>query len=216
MNQSSQTTPALATHTSATLLLRLQDIEDHEAWAVFVEQYAPIVFLWCRRFHLQDSDAADVTQDVLVKLMRRMREFRYEPGKGRFRGWLKTVTANTVRDLARSWERRIRGSGDDDSQQLLNSLQTPDAVESLVADLEAQYQHELFQRATEQVRPRVKQHTWEAWELTSLNKKPAATVAKQLGLAVGDVYVARSRVNKMLAKEVKRLQDSDETGRNAP
>ncbi len=211
MDRNPQQNSAFETHTSATLLLRLQDVEDHEAWAAFVKRYAPVVFAWCRRFRLQDSDAADVTQDVLIKLMRSMREFRYEPGKGRFRGWLKTVTGNTVRDMARSWEQRIRGGGDDNSHQLLNSLKAPDAVDSLAADLEAQYQRELLDRAALSVRPRVKPHTWQAWELTSLKQVPAATACVQLGVAIGDVYVARSRVNKMMAAEVQRLQTADES-----
>lgn len=210
MNHQSQPISAFETHTSATLLLRLQDIEDHEAWAAFVERYAPVVFSWCRRFHLQDSDAADVTQDVLVKLMRSMQNFQYEPGKGRFRGWLKTVTANTVRDMVRSWEGRIRGGGDDNTFELLNSLQAPNAIEALAVDIEAQYQRELLERAAATVRPRVRAHTWDAWELTSVNRLPAAKAAQQLNVAIGDVYVARSRVNKMLSEEVKRLQAADE------
>ncbi len=210
MSTDSTTNSAFETHTSATLLFRLRDLEDHEAWAAFVERYAPVVFTWCRRFALQDSDAADVTQDVLVKLMRSMREFRYEPGRGRFRGWLKTVTANAVRDLARSWEGRIRGSGDDTGREILNSLQAPAAIDALSAEIEAQYQNELLSRAADSIRERVKQNTWAAWELTSLQLLPAAKAAQELGISIGDVYVSRSRVNKMLGEEVQRLQKLDE------
>jgi len=210
MERSENASSVFGTHTSATLLLRLQDLEDHEAWAAFVERYAPVVFSWCRRFSLQDSDAANVTQDVLVKLMRSMRSFRYEPGKGRFRGWLKTVTANAVRDLARSWEGRIRGSGDDSRQNPLNSLQAPDAIESLSADIEAQYQRELLAKATDLVRPRVKPANWAAWELTSVKNLPAVKAASEIGITIGAVYVARSRVNRLLAAEVARVQQLEE------
>jgi RNA polymerase sigma-70 factor (ECF subfamily) len=210
MNTHPQQPAVLTTHTSATLLLRLQDIEDHEAWAAFVETYAPVVFAWCRRFRLQDSDAADVTQDVLVKLMRSMQEFRYEPGKGRFRGWLKTVTANTVTDLSRSFERRFRATGGEDSRAMLGSLQAPDAIEALASDLEARHQRELLEQAAAVVQPRVKPHTWEAWKRTSMERVPAAEVAAQLGIAIGDVYVARSRINKMLTIEVQKLQQADD------
>ncbi|MFK7820786.1 MAG: RNA polymerase sigma factor [Planctomycetaceae bacterium] len=209
MNTHQQQPAALTTHTSATLLLRLQDIEDHDAWTAFVETYAPVVFSWCRRFRLQDSDAADVTQDVLVKLMRSMQEFRYEPGKGRFRGWLKTVTANTIRDLSRSFEQRTRATGSKDTQALLNSLQAPNAIDALVTDLEARHQRELLEQAATAVQPRVKQHTWEAWKRTSMERVPASEVASQLGIAIGDVYVARSRINKMLTEEVQKLQQAD-------
>ena len=56
----------------------------------------------------------------------------------------------------------------------------------------------------------MKPHTWDAWELTSINRLPAAKAAQQLNVAIGDVYVARSRVNKMLSEEVKKLQAADE------
>lgn len=133
MNDDSQDNLRSGAHTSVTLLMRLKDLEDHEAWAVFVERYTPVIFAWCRRFHLQDSDASDITQDVLVKLMRSMQTFQYQPDRGRFRGWLKTVTANAIRDSKRSWEVRIKGGGGDESfQQFLSALQAPDAIDCLV------------------------------------------------------------------------------------
>lgn len=194
------------TQTSATLLLRLRDLEDHEAWTTFVSRYAPVVFSWCVRFRLQESDAADVTQDVLVKLMRHMDRFDYEPGKGRFRGWLKTVTANTVRDAARAWDRRLRARGDTEHQHALDRLQAPDAVDELTDEMESQHQRDLLAAACENVRPRVRPGTWQAWKLTSIDQAPAASAAATLSVSIGTIYVARSRINKMLAEEVTRLQ----------
>lgn len=210
MTDDSQLNSMHETQTSATLLMRVQDLEDHEAWAAFVQRYAPVIFTWCRRFHLQESDCADVTQDVLVKLMRSMQTFEYEPGRGRFRGWLKTVTANAVRDLARSWEGRIKGGGDNKLHQFIDTLQAPDAIESLTGDIEEQYKRELLDQAAITVKARVKAHTWQAWELTSVDGEPSASAAEKLGVAIGDVYIAKSRVNKMLADEVRRLQALDE------
>jgi RNA polymerase sigma-70 factor (ECF subfamily) len=198
-------------HTRASLLLRLQDLEDHEAWTVFVERYTPVIFAWCRRFHLQESDASDITQDVLVKLMRSMQTFQYSPAQGRFRGWLKTVTANAIRDSKRSWAERTKGRGGDDSfQQFLSALQAPDAIESLAKDIEIQHQRELLEQATDLIRARVKANTWNAWEQTSVQGKSAAEAARDLDVAIGEIYVSRSRVSKMLAAEVKRLQLSSE------
>jgi RNA polymerase sigma-70 factor (ECF subfamily) len=137
MNDDSQENQKSSAHTSLTLLMRLQDLEDHEAWTVFVQRYTPVIFAWCRRHHLQESDASDVTQDVLVKLMRSMQTFQYTPARGRFRGWLKTVTANAIRDSKRSWAERIKAKGGDESfQQFLAALQAPDAIESLAGDIE--------------------------------------------------------------------------------
>ena len=89
-------------------------------------------------------------------------------------------------------------------------MQAPDAIEALASDLEARHQRELLEQAAAVVQPRVKPHTWEAWKRTSMERVPAAEVAEQLGIAIGDVYVARSRINKMLTIEVQKLQQADD------
>ena len=75
--------------TSTSLLVRLQQAPaDQAAWAEFVRRYGTRIHGWCRRWGLQEADAQDVCQDVLVKLVRAMRAFRYDPAQS-FRGWLK-------------------------------------------------------------------------------------------------------------------------------
>jgi len=192
--------------TSATLLMRLRDLDDREAWDAFVERYTPVIFSWCLRFQLQDSDASDVTQDVLFKLVRFMREFRYDPARGSFRGWLKTVTNNTVRDLAKSWKTRTRGSGDSAVAQMLSSIQSPESLASLASVIEAQYEQELLHAAEQRVKLRVKPHTWEAYRQVAVDRKPAATVAAELDMPIGEVYVAKSRVIKSLREEIRKLE----------
>ena len=96
--------------TSPTLLGRLRGGPTDEAWSEFVDRYAPTVFSWASATGLQESDAADVTQDVLLKLLNQMRIFEYRPSVGSFRGWLKTVTMNAARDLGRKIQRRPAGS----------------------------------------------------------------------------------------------------------
>src|SRR3954468_22632359 len=84
-------TSASAIQTSASLLDRLQNAPpDQAAWDEFVRRYAPLIYAWCRHWKLQDADAEDVTQVVLVKLADKMRTFIYQPGR-RFRGYLKTL-----------------------------------------------------------------------------------------------------------------------------
>src|SRR5262245_38241448 len=72
--------------TRSTLLLRLRDLSDRAAWEEFLDSYAPKIYGWCRRFHLQEADAADVTQEVLGKLVSALRRFDYDPARGSFRG----------------------------------------------------------------------------------------------------------------------------------
>ncbi len=193
------------TATSATLLMRLRDARDQQAWEAFVERYAPMIFSWCRRFGLQESDAADTTQDVLFKLVRAMRAFEYDPSRGSFRSWLKTVTGNTVRDLLQSWKREERGSGDTQNMQRLARIQDPKALDALSREIEAQYERELLNAAEQQVRARVKPHTWEAYQMTALNGQRPSEVAVQVHMTVAEVYVAKSRVIKMLRDEIQKL-----------
>ncbi len=197
------------TPTSVTLLTRLTDGNDDAVWCDFVERYAPAIFSWCRRYSLQEEDASDVTQNVLIKVLRAMRANRYDPSKGRFRAWLKTVTGNAIRDLMRTWDDPVRGSGDTEVVCRLATIRDPKAVEDLSEELEAQHQLELLRQGEREVRRRVRPHTWQAYHLSAVERVPAPEVAGRLDMRVGEVYVAKSRVIKMLAREVSQLQEQE-------
>ena len=191
--------------TRGTLLLRLRQLDDREAWGEFVEQYTPRIFAWCRRHRLQDSDAADVTQEVLGKLVKAIRSFEYDASRGSFRGWLKTVTNNAVRDFLQDMARPGRGSGDSQIGGLLTALQAPEAISELTATLEEEAERELLREAEARVQLRVKPNTWKAYQLTAVANVVAADAAMQLGMPVAEVYVSKSRVLKLLRAEVERL-----------
>jgi len=196
--------------TSTTLLTRLRDITDADAWTDFVDRYSPAVFEWCRKNSLQDSDAADVTQQVLLKLVTTMRTFEYDQHRGSFRGWLKTVTANTVTDLARQWQRRnIRATGDTVTAEQLNSIADPSALNALSDQIEAQYRQELLKEAESRVKVRVQPATWDAWYGTAVGQDKVADVAAAVGMTVSEVYVAKSRVTKMMREEVQRMEAAE-------
>ncbi len=191
--------------TRPTLLLRIRDWENQEAWSEFLERYAPKIHGWCRRYELQESDAADVTQNVLRKLINALRTFEYDPAQGSFRGWLKTVTNNAIRDFLRDITRHGRGSGDTKDLTRLAAIQTPSALEELAKEIEQEAERELLREAEIRVQARVKQHTWDAYRITVLEDQNAAEAAEELAISIDDVYVAKSRVLKMLKREVDRL-----------
>src|SRR5947209_15850180 len=83
--------------TCVSLLERLREPSATEAWQQFVYLYTPLLLHWARKLGLQESDAADLVQDVLVVLVRKLPEFRYEKGRS-FRGWMRTVLMNKWRD----------------------------------------------------------------------------------------------------------------------
>src|ERR1044072_8539573 len=98
--------------TRVTLLTRLQNSSDQGGWAEFVERYGPHIYRWCRQWNLQDADAEDLTQDILVKLCQSLRTFAYDPSQC-FRGWLKTVAYHAWRDFEISRRRAPLGAGAD-------------------------------------------------------------------------------------------------------
>jgi len=82
--------------TQPTLLARLRDHADHAAWREFEERYRDLILRYCRRRGLQQSDAEDVRQMVLLNLARQLKSFEYRPDRGRFRSYLGQVTRNAI------------------------------------------------------------------------------------------------------------------------
>src|SRR3974390_347534 len=105
--------------TRASLLVRLREGHDADAWQEFVHLYAPIIYGFARKRGLQDADAADLMQDVLGSVSSAAQRLEYDPGRGTFRGWLFTVTRNKVINFFESRSRRVVGSGDSRVQQRL-------------------------------------------------------------------------------------------------
>lgn len=192
--------------TSLTLLGRLRaNAGDQEAWGAFVDRYGVKVYAWCRRWGLQEADARDVTQNVMLELARQMSGFEYRSG-GSFRSWLKTIAYRAWCDFLSARKRLPTVDG---KEGVLEQLQAPAAGDDLLRRLEEECERELFEAAMLRVRPRVQPHTWQAFVLTAIEGKSGAEVAAQLNLKVGTVWVARSKVQKMLQQEVRRLELDD-------
>src|ERR1700758_5358810 len=98
--------------TRASLLIRLRDPHDKEAWGQFVRLYAPVIYGFARKRGLQDADAADLMQDVLRSLATALGRLDYDPVRGTFRGWLFTVTRNKVFNFLDKRGRREQATGD--------------------------------------------------------------------------------------------------------
>jgi RNA polymerase sigma-70 factor (ECF subfamily) len=192
--------------TSSTLLGRLRrDPNDQAAWRAFVARYEPRILDWCRRWGLQECDAEDVTQGVLLNLSRSMATFVYDPSRS-FRAWLKTVTRNAWRDLVAQRKRVGVGSGDSRIGEL---LQTLEARDGLVQQLAEEFRRELLDEAMARVRPRVAPRTWDAFRLTALEGCSGAEVAAQLQMKVARVYVAKNEIKMMIREEVRRLEGTE-------
>ena len=176
------------------------------AWREFVDLYSPMILDWCRQLGLPHSDASDALQELLIKLLRVMKEFEYDPNQGSFRSWLKTVTSNLVRDLQRSQRSGDLGSGDTKIQQYLSQLQDPAADQKLSQIFQRQYEQELVAIAEQRVQQRVEPKNWEAYCLYAIEQQQAKDVAAKLKIPIAEVYVAKSRITKMMREEVSKME----------
>lgn len=191
--------------TGTTLFAILEQPANSQAWSNFVERYGPLIFRWCKARGLQQADAEDVTQIVLGKFAKVARSFTYDRNKTGFRAWLRTVTRNALSDLVDEF-RRARASGDSKAHNVLAALEAADDLER---DMEQEFRRELLQQAMSIVRVRVEPKTWQAFELAAVEGKSGKEVADQLQLSIAAVYMAKSRVNRMIADEVRKLEPAE-------
>jgi RNA polymerase sigma-70 factor (ECF subfamily) len=195
--------------TRPSLLVRIRDAADAEAWGQFVDVYAPLVYGFARKQGLQDADAADVTQDVLRSVAGAAKSFEYDPRRGSFRGWLFTVVRNKLRNFLASASRKEQGSGDTTDLRLLAEVPAKEEVEFW----EKEYEQQIFAWAVEQVRGSFSDSTWQAFWRTAIDGKSGKAVAAELGMSVAAVYLAKGRVMGMLTSKVHSIESSAEDGR---
>jgi RNA polymerase sigma-70 factor (ECF subfamily) len=202
--------------TRASLLIRLsREPTDQRAWEEFAERYGRLIRAWCRQWGLQSADADDVSQNVLLKLAHHLRSFVYDPGR-RFRGFLRTVAHNACKDYLAGKRRAVSAGADSGVYAVLESTL---AREDLAARLEEAFDLERLEMAQGRVRRRVEPHTWEAFRLTAMEGLSGAEAAARLGMQVGTVFKAKSKVQQMLREELERLETEEPawiTARAAP
>ncbi len=191
--------------TRVSLLVRIRDRADADAWSQFVDLYAPLIFALARRRGLQEADASDLTQDVLRAVMSTAPRFVYDPERGSFRGWLLTVARNQLCKWAAHRQRQPLASGSVEDRRRLEEQPAP-ADEGDFWEVE--YRARMFAWAAERVRPTFRPNTWEAFWQTAVEARDPGDVAAALGLTVGAVYIARSRVLARLREHIRQVQES--------
>lgn len=185
--------------TRVTLLRHVADRRDVAAWDRFVRLYGPLIHRYCRRRGLQDADALDVTQDVLLQLSRQMGDFRYDRRLGRFRNWLGTITHRAL--LKRVARSQSRSSGSRASR-FPRPLAQHACRDSLGASWVEAFNAHVYRTAVERVRPLFDRETWEAFRATFVEHRPPREVAVELERTVGWVYQAKFHVVRRLKEEI--------------
>ena len=191
--------------TSATLLERLRDRADAEAWQRLVDLYSPLLSSWLRRHALQDADMNDLVQEVLVTVAREAARFEHSGRPGAFRHWLRNILANRLREFWRGRRLRPTATGDSDFVALLDQLEDPDSGISRLFDQE--HDQHIVRRLLAMIEPQFAPSTWQAFRRVVLEGAQPDAVAKELGLTVNAVFIAKSRVLQRLRQEACQFLD---------
>lgn len=187
--------------TSPSLLIRIRNAGDSQSWSTFESIYAPVVRSFCRRRGIQEADVDDLVQDVMSTVAKSIRQFDYDPERGRFRAWFGTITSNKVKTFLSARHGRTKSLAD-------NYLWLEQVVDSdSTADWNAAFCRQVLLVACERIKPRFEPTTWECFEITWLRNESAADAAEQVSVPIHTVYVNKSRVMKQLEAEVHMLAE---------
>ncbi len=194
--------------TRASLLCRVKNPRDLDAWQEFVEIYQPAIYRFARKRGLQPADADDLAQLVFAKVSEKVQDWDFEEEQGSFRAWILVVTRNAVINSLTRKKPDAAAGGTTMTQQLANHSLNEERVD---AELQGEYRRATFRHAAKIVRVEFSETTWQAFWLTSIENQSTEVVVNQLGITMGALYAARSRVMRRLKEVVKQLVEEDET-----
>ncbi|MBN2506493.1 MAG: sigma-70 family RNA polymerase sigma factor [Verrucomicrobia bacterium] len=198
---------SVATH--ASLLARLKDLGDQESWQEFYRTYHKLIYGFALKHGLTASEAEEVLQETVITVARNLPEFRYDPTQCSFKTWLFTLALWRIDDQMRKrqWDVKSlhRPPGRTDRTATVERVAGPEG-ERLAALWDEEWRKDLFERALDKVRPQLDAKQFQIFDLYALQGWSAREVARSLGVSIGQVYLAKHRVARLLAAEVKRLQ----------
>ena len=190
--------------TRSSLVVRLHNARDEAAWTEFLVIYEPLILRLLRKKGLQECDARDVCQQVLVAVARHIEQWKPDGASASFRRWLFQIARNLAMKFL---SRRPPGGiavGGSDVHEMLEAQ--PDERGTLYDEYDQEYRQQLLLCAAGQIRAEFRETTWEAFWQTCIANRPVAEVAAELGTTAGNVYVARSRVMGRLRARISELQ----------
>jgi RNA polymerase sigma factor (sigma-70 family) len=173
---------------------------DPGVWKDFVGTYGPAVVQWCRGRGLQEADAHDVAQDVLIRFWRHSRDFRYDPSL-RFRSYLRRMVIAALSDWSEARRADRLATGIAGVETVLGSVP---ARAELIDRIEKAFDLERLSAAMREVEARVKPSSWQAFHLLAIEQRSGPQVAEELGISVTNAYMARMRVQRLIGDAIRR------------
>lgn len=190
--------------TRYSLLTRIRDQADQAAWAEFVEIYRPVILRLAKQKGVQEADAEDIAQRVLMSVAKTIEQREHDPAIAKFRTWLHGVARNAILN-ALIRQKPDRGAGDSVTRAQLVQQSSPEGPDSDLIRLE--YRREVFRWAARQVRDEFHVDTWQAFWRTAVEGRAVEDVATELGKNTGSIYAARSRITRRIQQKVSEFED---------
>ncbi|MEZ6063919.1 MAG: sigma-70 family RNA polymerase sigma factor [Planctomycetaceae bacterium] len=190
--------------TRPSLMLRVRDPADHEAWDQFSDLYRPVIRRMAMTKGMQDADAEDLAQQVLLAIAGAIARWEHDPDRATFRTWLHRVTRNAILNAITRGVPDV-GSGDEQTHQFLEQRPASSGPDSDLLQIE--YRREVFCAAAGEIRHEFSDETWMSFWLTAVEGKDVDDAAAELGRTRGSVYASRSRVMKRLRQKVEELSN---------
>jgi RNA polymerase sigma factor (sigma-70 family) len=193
--------------THESLLLRLKNVYDSEAWDTFYQNYKGLIVSYSRRQGCSNQMSQDVLQETLITLTKVMPTFEYNQMKGRFRYFLLTIVKSRIIDAFR---RERRHTDHQETTDYLTDSTTEILDRMGASDWESawdkEWEQHLLLHAVERIKKKVKPHIFESFRLYVLEKHSADQVSEILGIPKDNIYEHRRRLVAMLREEVASLR----------
>ena len=193
---------------TSTELLRQAKASNQTAWQQLVTRYSRRIYRWCRRSGLQPTDAADVTQEVLHAVARKLGDFHRDRPGDTFRGWLRRITNNKVNDHFRKQNKTAdRASGGVNRIEFLADVREPLGTwntVSVASDVStvSSIQNQTFQDVIKRVRSNVSERDWKLFWRIAVDGQSAADAAKEVGITANAARLVKMRILKRLRKQL--------------
>ena len=190
--------------TRQSLLLRAQNGEEN-AWKDVTDLYRPLVFGWLNRQGVPASDLEDLSQEVLLSVVKHLPTFQFSEQRGAFRTWLRTIVCRRAADYWRAIDAKTQATGGSGAIAALQQIADPD--NELNRQWDEAHDQYVVHCLLDLVEKNFEPVTVQAFRRLALDGASGAEVAQELGLSVAAVYVAKSRVLARIREEAAGLID---------
>jgi RNA polymerase sigma-70 factor (ECF subfamily) len=193
--------------TRQSLLFRAQT-GDEGAWKDLTTLYRPLIVGWLRYQGVPAHEVDDLVQEILLAVVRSLPAFSHSGRRGAFRAWLRTIAHHCACDFWKARARQGQGAGDSTVTEALHQLEDPDS--ELSRQWDEEHDRYVLRCLLDLMELEFEPNTVQAFRRVALEGAPSEVVGQELGMSVGAVYAARSRVLRRLREEAEGLLDSDQ------